>query len=89
LKNLIVTCYILLLSLIYIYTIRIIIIKIGAGWITNEHEPISSIPYFQDAAKRKDDPQFVLVRKDGPYYKVFISDFLTQFVLSKKRWYIL
>lgn len=49
----------------------------GAGWMTNEHVPIGQVPYFQDAAKRKEDPRLMIVRKDGgadSYYKLIKLD---------------
>lgn len=41
----------------------------GAGFLTNEHESLYQIPYVENAAKRRDDPSFMLVTRGGSYYK--------------------
>jgi len=56
----------------------------GAGFIAGEFEPIGGMAYFQNAAKRQDDPHLMLVRKDAMYFKavkvddVCIGDLLRQ-----------
>lgn len=49
----------------------------GAGFLTNEDEPLMDIPYFQNCSKRKDDALFVLVMKGSNYQRLIKHDSIT------------
>src|SRR5690349_21620969 len=48
---------------------------IGAGFLSNEHEPVKDIPYFENSKKRKDDPKFMLVHRGSSYHKAVRARF--------------